>query len=536
MQRHDAIVIGGGLNGLTAAACLARAGADVLVLERNAGLGVSTGYDLAPGFRVPRYTLGTSNLPARLVADLDLMKHGLRLLRVDGGVSLFPDGAYHASYRDGVTQRRELARFSPRDADSWTRYRRDMLAAVNRLRPLLSRSMSDPSRRSIANLRHLLGAADALAAMPANELHDLARLWTLPAADFLADYFESAEVKAHLAAAALSGATLGPCAPTSARLLLRTFMDETVGASGGAPATVIPLGGPEAIASAFMAAIVAHGGQVRTEAEVTDIILRKGEARGVALANGEEIYARAVLSDLDLKRTFLALFPWRELPAGFVERVGRFRLRGVTAKINIALDTAPLFPDVPDGCPALLGGIRLVSSLGAMDRTLDDWRDRLPPRNPLIEALVPSFVDRDLAPEGKHIMSVCVHGVPEVLHDGPWTGERRDDLADLVVTRLAERSPGLRDRILALETLVPSDMEAEVGLTSGDFAQGEETLDQMFFNRPFASLSAHETPIRNFYLCSASGHPGSLAAGAAGLNAASVVAAALGKRGVHAPA
>jgi phytoene dehydrogenase-like protein len=265
-------------------------------------------------------------------------------------------------------------------------------------------------------------------------------------------------------------------------------------------------------------------------------VLRRGEARGVALANGEEIYARAILSDLDLKRTFLALFPWKELPSGFVERVGRFRMRGVTAKINLALDAPPLFLGLPEGCPALLGGVRLAGSLGAMDRAIDDWRDRLPPRAPLIEALLPSLVDRGLAPDGKHVMSICVHGVPETLHDGPWTAERRDDLADLVVTRLVEKSPGLRERIMALETLIPADIEAEVGLTSGDFAQGEETLDQMFFNRPFAGMSGHETPIRNFYLCSASGHPGSLVAGGAGANAAAVVAAALGKRGAHAPA
>ncbi|MDR3500352.1 MAG: NAD(P)/FAD-dependent oxidoreductase [Parvibaculum sp.] len=536
MQRHDVIVIGGGLNGLTAAACLARAGADVLLLERNAGFGVAAGYDVAPGFRMPRYSLGTSTLPARLVADLELTRHGLRLLRVDGGVSLLAGGAYQASYRDGIVHRRELARVSPKDADAWTRYRRDMLAAAARLRPLLSRRMSDPSKRSIANIRRLLGAADAFASIGATELHELTRLWTLSAADFLSDYFVSEEVKSHLAAAVLSGATFGPFAPGSARLLLQPFMEETGAASAGAPAAVLALGGPEAVAAAFVAAIVAHGGTVRTEAEVTDIILRRDEARGVSLANGEEIYARAILSDLDLKRTFLTLFPWKELPSGLVKRVGRFRLRGVTAKINIALDAAPLFPDVPEGCPALLGVTRLAGSLDEMDRALDDWRDRMPPRAPLIEALVPSLVDRSLAPEGKHVMSVCVHGVPEILHDGPWTGARRDELAELAVKRIAERSPGFRDRILALDTLVPPDIEAEVGLTSGDFAQGEETLDQMFFNRPFASLSGHETPIRNFYLCSASGHPGSLAPGGAGADAAKLVAEALGKRGIYVPA
>ncbi|HEY4343741.1 MAG TPA: NAD(P)/FAD-dependent oxidoreductase [Parvibaculum sp.] len=532
MERHDAIVIGGGLNGLTAAAYLARAGADVLLVERNAVLGsAAAGYEILPGFRMPRYELGTANLPARIVADLELPKYGLRLLRVDGGVSLLPDGAYHASYRDGVTHRREVARHSLKDADAWTHFRRDMLRAVAHLRATLSEPLQNPARRSLSTFRGLLARADRLAEKPTDELHDLVRFWTLSCADLLDDYFESDALKAHLAAVALAGATVGPFSPTSARFLMQAFMEETVGASGGAPATVIPLGGPQAIADALAASIVANGGGVRAEAEVTDVLIRDGKARGVALANGEEIFASAVLSDLDLKRTFLALFPWKELPKGFVERVGRFRMRGVTAKINIALDRTPDFEGVPPDCPALLGGVRLAGSMERMEKAFDDWRDRIPPRTPVIEALIPSLSDRSLAPQGKHVMSVAVHYVPEALHDGIWTSERKDELGDLVVAQLTERSPSLEERIVALETLVPPDIENEVGLTAGDFEQGEMTLDQMFFNRPMAGLAGYETPIENFYLCSGSAHPGALMPGGAGAGAAALVATALGKRG-----
>jgi phytoene dehydrogenase-like protein len=291
------------------------------------------------------------------------------------------------------------------------------------------------------------------------------------------------------------------------------------------------VGGPAAIARALASAIEAHGGTIRTEAEVTDVLMREGAARGVVLANGEEIYGRAILSDLDLKRTFLALFRWTELPEGFVEKVGRFRMRGVSAKVNLALDDAPEFPAVPAGCPALLGGVRLGTSLEEMECAADDWRDRIPPRVPLIDALIPSLADRSLAPAGKHVMSVAVHYVPEALHDGPWTPERKDELADLVIARLAERSPGIRERIVALETLVPSDIESEVGLTAGDLSQGETTLDQMFFNRPMAALAGSRTPIRDLYLCSASAHPGPLGIGYAGANAAALAVASLGKRG-----
>lgn len=532
MERHDAIVIGGGLNGLTAGACLARAGAGVLVLERNAEIGgAAAGYDIAPGFRISRYSLGLAAMAPRLVSELGLAGQGLRFLRLDGGVTLIGDGRHHASYRDGIIHRRELARFSLRDADAWTRFRRDMVRAAARLRPLFDKPMRDPSRWSFSTVRRLRGLADDIAGRDARELDDLARLWTLSCAEFLDDYFESGVVKARLASGALAGSTLGPHSPTSARFLLSPFMDEAVGASGGAPAALLPLGGPEAIAKALVSVIEANGGHVRREAEVTDILMRDRRARGVVLANGEEIYARAIVSDLDLKRSFLTLFPWKELPEGLVEKVGRFRMRGVTAKVNLALDGAPEFPDLPAGCPALHGGLRLGQTIDEIDAAFDDWRDGIPPSAPLIEALVPTFADRSLAPPGKHVMSVAVHYVPETLHDGAWTPERKDELSDLVIARLAERSPGLKDRIIAAETLVPPDIESEVGLTSGDFAQGELTLDQMFFNRPMAGVAGYATPIRDFYLCSVSVHPGPSALGAAGANAAAVVAARLGKRG-----
>tara|TARA_R110000824_G_scaffold366730_2_gene555637 strand:- start:169936 stop:171558 length:1623 start_codon:yes stop_codon:yes gene_type:complete len=530
MERHDAIVIGGGLNGLTAAAYLACAGVDVLLVERNERLGsASAGYEILPGFSMPRFSLGTVSLPRHVVTDLELPKYGLRLMRVDGGVSLFADGRSHADYRDGLIHRRELSRHSHKDADSWTRFRRDMLRANAGLRDVLDTPMRDPSRRSFAAIRSLLGGADHVAGKPIHEMHDLLRIWTEPCADFLDSYFTSDIVKAHLAASALSGTTLGPRSPTSARFLLNLFSRETENASAGAPAKVLAMGGPEAVANALAACIEAHGGHIRTEAEATDVILRDGKARGVALANGEELYAEAILSDLDLKRTFLALFPWKDLPKGFVERVGRFRMRGVSAKINIALDAMPAFPALAEGDPALNGGFRLAMPVDGIEKAFDDWRDHLPPRAPLIEALIPSLADRSLAPEGKHVMSVMAHYVPETLHDGAWTLTRKEELTDLVVTQLARHSPGLSDRILAIETLVPPDIENEVGLTAGDFEQGEMTLDQMFFNRPMPGLAGYETPIDNFYLCSGSAHPGALETGGAGAGAAARVATILGR-------
>ena len=531
MERREAIIIGGGLNGLTAAAYLARAGVDVLLLDRNEKLGVAEqGFEVSPGFHLPRFTLGINRLPAKTIFDLDLTNYGLRVARLDGGVSLMADGRYHASYNDALIYRRELARLSPRDADAWPRFRRDMLRASRALDQALTHVMRDLSRPSLDALRGLLGGTDRLARIPIEDLHDLVRLWAQPCASFLDSYFESDVLKAHFASRALAGTTLGPLAPSSACFLMNLFRGDSGPANGGAPASVMALGGPDALVEAFTTCIKANGGNIRTEAEVISIALKDGKAQGVVLANGEEIRADAVLSDLDLKRSFLTLFAWNDLPKGFVERVGKFRLRGVTAKLNLALDTMPSFPAAPKNSPALAGGVRLVQTMEGLECSFDDWRHAMPPRTPLIEMLIPSMVDRSFAPPGKHVMSVALHYVPEHLYDGDWTPERKRELTTRALMAIAAHSPGIVDHIVAMETLVPSDIESEVGLTSGDFEQGEMTLDQLFINRPMPGLSGYETPIRNFYLCSGSAHPGALDVGGAGAGAARLVVEAFEKK------
>ena len=532
MERHDAIVIGAGLNGLTAAASLARAGLGVLVLDRNAAPGgLSASHEIAPGFRVPRYVLGAGGLPARLVADLDLARHGLRFVRAEGGVTIFPDGRYHASYRDGDVHRRELARFSRRDADAWTRYRRDMLRAARALTPQLEGAVEFPVARGLSALRARLGLADKVAAIDADERREALRLWALSAAEFLDSYFESDDVKAHLAAAAMMGSTLGPLSPASSGRLSTPWLAARGDAYGGAPDMLLPHGGPAALTSALVAVIEAHGGRLRMDAEVTDVAMRDLKVRGVVLANGEEIGAGVVLSGLDLKRSFLSLFQWKDLPDGLVGRVGRFRMKGATAKVNLALDAAPDFPGLPEGCPSVAGGLRLAGSIGEMQHAFDDWRARIPPRNPPIEVLIPSLSDATLAPAGCHVLSALVQYVPEALHDGPWNTERREALGDLVVARLEAASPGIAGRIVAREVLLAADLEDQIGLTAGDIAHGETTLDQMFVNRPLPGTGGYDTELENFHVCSPSAHPGPLLPGQAGANAAARVLALRRKRG-----
>lgn len=525
MKRHDAIVIGAGVNGLTAAAYLARSGLRVLVLDRNARAGGGDmGYEIAPGFRLSRFALGHMGLPSGIVTDLDLARHGLRFLRAEGGVTMRPDGSYLASYRDGDVQRRELARHSARDADAFIRYRRDKLADAQRLAPLLTGGMDDVVGRNFSAFRRRLALAGKLGAMGPADIIEASRIWTQSMAQTLDDYFENDLVKAHLAGPALMGATLGPSSQTGASRLITGFLGlqgrGAQDAAAGLPDHVMPLGGPDALLDALRHAIEAAGGSLRLEAEVTDVMIRDSRVRGVVLADGEEIEADAVLSDLDLKRSFLGLFQWKDLPDGLVTKTGAFRTTGAVAKINLALDGLPSFPSLPQGCGAIAGGLMLGTSLDEMDRAYDDWRDGLPPRGPLIQAFLPSLTDSTLAPQGKHVMSVMLQFVPQTLYEGDWTVARRTELTKRVMDRLAEISPDLDRLVIASELLLPGDMENEAGLTAGDLAQGEMTLDQMFVNRPFAAGGSYETPLRNFYICSSSAHPGTLAAGMAGANAA----------------
>lgn len=449
MERHDAIVIGAGLNGLIAAACLARAGLGVLVLDRNAVPGgLVASHELAPGFHLPRYLPGAGAVPARLVADLELARHGLRFLRAEGGVTLFHDGGYHAAYRDGFVHRREIARFSRRDADAWTRYRRDMLRAARALNPLLGGAAEWPLSRGPAGLKARLGLADRVAATGDEPLRAALRLWTLPAAEFLDSYFESGAVKTHLAAAAMMGATLGPCSPGSAARLLTPWLSAGGDAYGGAPDVLLPQGGPAALVAALVSAIEAHGGRLRMEAEVTDVSIRDRKARGVVLANGEEIAAGSILSGLDLKRSFLSLFQWKDLPDGLVDRVGRFRMKSVTARVNLALDGAPVFRALPEGCPAVAGGVRLAGSIAGMQGAFDDWRAHMPPRDPLIELMIPSLSDATLAPAGSHVLSAQIQYVPGTLHEGSWSprGARRWAILSSRVSK--RRAPASRPAFL----------------------------------------------------------------------------------------
>jgi phytoene dehydrogenase-like protein len=533
VQCYDAIIIGAGVNGLVAAARLSRRGLAVLVLERDEQLGgMAASKNLSPDVISPGATLASGYIPPALLHELDLGRHGLRLMRQEGGVSFFAGeqgepARYVASYRNPLAQRKEFARLSKRDGDAWQRFQRDMKKAVAAVEAGLLHQPTDPMARRFGRLKEFGNLARQAVSQSPEHLYEQSKLWTLSMDDLLSEYFVSEEIKAHIAAPALVGAAMSPLAPTSASLLVPQWLGHQQAHARGMPDQFTAMGGQPALVKALESVIKAHQGEIRLEAEVTDVRLKDKKADGVVLADGEEISARVILSDLDLKRSYLNLFEWSSLPKEFVEDVGNFRMEGTCARLNLVLEGSLTFPSLPRGCPAIAGGFRLPGSLSQLDHAFDDWLEKMPPREILVDASIPSLSDPTLAPAGQHILSANVQYVPGSLNVDEWTPARRTALEKQIVEKMSIASPGIASQIVASELLLPSDLEERTGVTKGDLTYGQVGLDQMFFNRPLPNIGHYASPVKHFYVCSASMHPGPMALGAAGSNAAQAVLHAL---------
>ncbi len=324
-------------------------------------------------------------------------------------------------------------------------------------------------------------------------MYDTMRFWTMSAADFLDEYFESEIVKAHLAGSSIIGTALGPRSPGTAYVLLHHYMgevDDTVGAWGFAR------GGMGAVTAALAASLQASGGEIRTGAGIERILVRGGRAIGVVLDDGEEIRAPLVVSNMDVKRTFLESVEEKDLPGEFVQQVRNFKIRGSSGKLNIALDGLPEFPAIPAGAPCSRGDMHVTDSLEMMERAYDDWKEGTWSRAPYIDMLIPSQIDPTMAPDGKHYMSVFVQYCPYELASGPWDADKRKAFGDTVIDTIARHSPNFKSLILHAEVRTPCDIENEVGLTEGNIFQGELTMDQLLFNRPIPGYAQYRTPLQ----------------------------------------
>ena len=520
-QRHDAIVVGAGHNGLVAACYLARAGLKVLVLERNEYIGgAAVSRQLYRDFTYSNCSYVCSLLRPQIMRELELPRFGLQVIPYEGGCTLMQGGGHLAMYDNHDALRREIARHSKRDAEAYERYTRDVIRQCKFIKPLLMREPPDPTSFRPRDLRELLYLARRFDGLGAERMYDTLRFWTMSCADYLDEYFESEVVKAHFAGSSIIGTALGPRSAGTAYVLLHHYMgdiDETVGAWGFAR------GGMGAISKALAASLVAAGGTIRSGAGVDQILVRGGRTVGVRLADGEELLAPVVLSNMDVRRTFLKTMNEAELPDEFLRQVRNFKIRGSSGKLNIALDGLPEFPALPPGSPCMRGDMHVTDTIEMMERAYDDWKEGRWSRAPYIDMLIPSQIDPTMAPHGKHYMSVFVQYCPYQLAEGEWNAERRQAFGETVLNTIGAHSPNFRDLVLHAEIRTPWDIENEVGLTEGNIFQGELTLDQLLFNRPIPGYAQYRGPVRGMYMCGSSTHPGGGVMGAPGANAARAV-------------
>jgi phytoene dehydrogenase-like protein len=518
-QHHDIVIIGGGHNGLVAAACLARAGRKVLVLERREMVGgCAVTEEVWPGYHVSTASYLTSLLHERVIRELELERFGYQVDAKDPAFfSPFPDGRCLFMWQDRKRTLEEIARFSRRDAERYPAYE-DHIERLSRIVEELL--LVTPPQFPPGGPGDLLDYAKLAARtwrFGRSDLPALVKIFTQSAADFLDDWFESAEVKVTLATDGVIGANGGPRSPGTAYILLHHCMGGVAGHRG---LWGFVRGGMGAVSEAIAASARRWGATIRTGASVEKILVRNGRAAGVVLAGGEEIEARAVVSNLDPKMTFLRLVDPAELDAQFVEAIRRYRSEGTSLKINLALNGLPEFAALPGAPgPQHRATMHICPSIEYVERAWDDAKYGRPSERPLLELTVPTMYDPSLAPPGRHIMGIFLQYAPYTLRESNWD-ELREPFADHVIDLIAEYAPNIRSIVEARQVLTPLDMERRFGLTGGNIFHGEMSLDQMFVMRPVAGWARYRTPVRGLYLCGSGTHPGGGVMGVPGYNAA----------------
>ncbi|MHB8756266.1 MAG: phytoene desaturase family protein [Candidatus Acidiferrales bacterium] len=526
-KSYDAIIIGGGHNGLVNAAYLARAGKKVLVLERRYVLGgAAVTEEIIPGFKFSVCSYVVSLLRPEIIRDLDLPRHGLEILPLDGTFTPMPSGDYLWRVNDHAKTRRELVRHSRRDAEAYDEFGKEMLQMCRFVKPLLGMVPPDPTSLNPAGLKKLMFLARRFQALAAEDKYNLVQLMTMSAADFLDQWFETDVLKATMSASGIIGTFLGVRSPGTAYVLLHHYMGEIDGAFR---AWGFSRGGTGAISNAIADAAREAGAEIRTEAPVARISTRAGRATGVALESGEEIEAKIVSSSVDPNLTFLKMMDPRGLPDDFVEEVQRYKYRGSSGKVNLALDALPDFKCLPGAGRHLRGAISISPSVDYMERAYDQAKYGEFSHHPYIDIVIPSLTDPSVAPPGKHVMSCFVQYAPYKLKQGAWP-ERREEFGDAVINTIAEFAPNLKNIIIGRQVLTPYDIEEQIGLTEGNIFQGELSLEQLFFLRPVAGWARYRTPVKNLYMCGSATHPGGGIMGAPGRLAAMEILKDMGAR------
>jgi phytoene dehydrogenase-like protein len=522
---RDFVIVGGGHNGLVAAFYLARAGHRPLVLERRFVVGGAAITDeFHPGFKISTLAHNSGPLNSAVARDMRLDRHGLRMIESDTRVfAPSPDGRGLVLHRDPTRSAEGIASFSRKDAEKYV----DFHESLGRIGAVLARLQNvtppEVDHPSIGDLWNLLGFGKRMRDLGSRDMYRLLRWGPMAVADLAAEFFETELLRAVIAARGVFGEFLGPwSAGSSAALLMRAAGD---GHSAGTAA--VPAGGLGALTQAMASAAGQAGAEIRTGAGVAQIRIKDGKATGVVLDSGEEIPARAVISNADPKRTYLQLIDPAHLGPDFLLKIRNYRTRGTAAKVNLALSGLPKFKALDSLAPsgagsngaALAGRIHIGPEIDYLERAFDDAKYGDFSRQPYLEITIPSIADSSLAPAGQHVMSIYVQFAPYTLKEGSWA-DRSEQLSQSVIRTLSDYAPDLGDRILHHQVITPLDLEETYGLTEGHIFHGEMALDQVFTMRPLIGWARYRTPIEGLYVCGAGTHPGGGVTGAPGANAA----------------
>jgi phytoene dehydrogenase-like protein len=517
MPKYDAVIIGGGHNGLVAAAYLSRAGRRVLVLERRPMVGgCAVTEEIWPGYRVSTAAYLTSLMQERIVRELELERFGYRVDAKDPAFfSVFPDGRHFFMWQDRAKTLAEIAKFSKHDAEVYPAYE-DRLERLSQVVEGLLLTVPPPfPPRGLGAFVEYLKLAGRLRGLDAREMVALVKIFTQSAAEFLDEWFESEQVKVTLATDGVIGANGGPRSPGTAYILLHHCMGGVAGHRG---LWGFVRGGMGAVSESIAASARSKGAEIRVNAPVARIAVRSGRAAGVVLESGEEVEAGVVVSNLDPKVTFLRLLEEKALDPEFLAAIRHFRIEGTSCKINLALNGLPEFAAYPGAPgPHHRATMHICPNIEYVERAWDDAKYGRPSERPLLELTVPTMYDPSLAPAGKHIMGIFLQYAPYTLREGTWD-DLREPFADRVISLIEEYAPNIRRIVEHRQVLTPLDLERRFGITGGNIFHGEMSLDQMFVMRPVAGWARYRTPVEGLFLCGSGAHPGGGVMGAPGYN------------------
>ncbi len=519
MTKHDVIIIGGGHNGLVASCYLAKAGLKTLVLERREIVGgAAVTEEIHPGFRCSTLAHTAAPFSSRIAKDLQLSRHGLEIITPDSRVlSLVPSGDPICIYNDTARTVTELARSSAKDAESYPAFERSFARIGKVLAPLLTMTppaIEHPSKGELWNLGKLgrsfrgLGKQDA---------YRLLRWGPMAVADLVAEWFEMETLRATIAARGIFGAFAGPwSAGTSTGLLWQAATD-----GHAISPSAFARGGMGALTDALASAARRAGVELRTGTAVEKVEALEERAAKVLLESGEEISARAIVSNADPRTTFLKLVDPVDLDPSFLLKIRNYRAIGVSAKINLALSSLPSFTGIgaEDATAKLAGRIHIGPDIDYLERAFDASKYGDYSQQPYMDITIPSLLDSSLAPTGAHVMSIYVQYAPYKLREGDWNS-RREEFADNAVNVLSNYAPNLRELIVGRQIITPLDLKQTYGMSGGHIHHGEQSLDQVFAFRPLLGWAQYRAPIKGLYLCGAGTHPGGGVTGGPGANAA----------------